>query len=56
MQVHFWYQKFRDAVVILEEGNLPHPRSPLCNMLVPWRSLNGPYKCTAQYNKGEEQK
>ena len=31
----------RDTVVILEEGNLSHPRYPLCDMLVPWRSLNG---------------
>ena len=27
-------------MVILEEGNPPHPQCPLCSMLVPWRSLN----------------
>ena len=31
-------------MVILEEGNLPHPRCPLCDMLVPWRALNGTQK------------
>ena len=25
MRVHFWYRHFRYTVVILEEGNLPHP-------------------------------
>ena len=26
MSVHFWNQNVRDTVVILDEGNLPHPR------------------------------
>ena len=26
MQVKFWHRHVRDIVVILEEGNLPHPR------------------------------
>ena len=25
MMVHFWYRHVRDTMVILEEGNLPHP-------------------------------
>ena len=37
----------QDVVIILEEGNLPHPRCPRCDMLVPWRSLNGHHKNTA---------
>ena len=41
MQMHFWHQHAQDTVEILEEGNLPHPHYPLCDMLVPWRSLNG---------------
>ena len=40
MRVHFLHRYVRDTVVILEEGNLPHPRLPQCNMLVPWRALN----------------
>ena len=35
MQVHFLYQHVRDTVIILEEGNLPHPHFPWCNMMVP---------------------
>ena len=26
MKVHFWYRHARDTVVIMEEGNLPHPQ------------------------------
>ena len=26
MRVHFWRRNVRDVVIILEEGNLPHPR------------------------------
>ena len=34
MRVHFWHRHIRDTVVILEEGNLPHPLCLLCDMLV----------------------
>ena len=43
-----WHQHVRDTVVILEEVNLPHPRCPLCDMLVPWRYLNRLHQCTLQ--------
>ena len=46
----------RDTVIILEEGNLPHPRCENCNMLVPWRSLNGRHKDTAMCRSGAERK
>ena len=29
MRVHFLHQHVRDTVIILEEGNLPHPWCPL---------------------------
>ena len=48
MRVHFRHQHVRDTVVILEEGNLPHPRFPLCDMLVLWKSLNETHRLTAQ--------
>ena len=54
MLVNFWYRHVRDTVVILEEGNLPHPRFPLCNILVPWRFLNGMHQRTAQCKKGRD--
>ena len=34
MKVHFWRRHVQDAVIILEEGNLPHPRCTRCDMLV----------------------
>ena len=46
MRVNFWQRHVRDTVVILEEGNLPHPQLPLCDMLVPRKDLNGTHKRT----------
>ena len=48
---HVW-----DIVIILEEGNLPHPSCPRCDMLVPWRALNVRHQATAQCKKGAERK
>ena len=56
MRVYFWHQSIRDTGVILDEGNLPHPRCPLCDMLVPWKALNGTHRRTAQCNRGAERK
>ena len=56
MRVNFWHRHVKDTVVILEEGNLPHPRLPLCGMLVPWKALNGTHRRTAQCNRGAERK
>ena len=44
MRAHFWHRNIRDTVVILEEGNLSHPRCPICDMLVTWRDLNGTHR------------
>ena len=52
MRVHFWRRHFRDVVIILEEENLPHPRFFWCDMLVPWRSLNGRHKSTTMCRSG----
>ena len=56
MQVHFLHRHVLDAVVILEEGNLPHPGYPRCDMLVPRRALNGRRPATAQCTRRAEQK
>ena len=56
MRVHLWRRHLRDVVIILEEGNLPHPRCSRCDMLVPWRSLNGIHKSTAMCRSGAERK
>ena len=46
MMVQFWHRHVRDTVLILEEGNLPHPQFPLCDMLVPWKDLHEMYRRT----------
>ena len=56
MKVHFWRLHVRDVVIILEEGNLPHPRCQQRDILVPWRSLNGRHKNTAMCRSGAERK
>ena len=43
-------------MVILEEGNLPQPRCPRCDILVPWEDLNGYHTNTAKCTKGEDHK
>ena len=43
-------------MLILEEGNLPHPQCPMCDMLVPWWDLNVMHWRTAQFRKGGGQK
>ena len=55
-RMHFFNRNVRDIVIILEERNLPHPRCPQCDMLVPWRALNGRHHNTAQFAKGAELK
>ena len=45
-----------DTMVILEEGNSPHPRCAQCDVLVPSRALNGQHPATAQCSKGAERK
>ena len=56
MQVHFLHWHVIDTVVILWEGNLPHPQCAQCNMMVPWRALNDRHPATAQCARGAEQK
>ena len=46
----------RDIVIILEEGNLPHPRCPGCDMFVPWRALNGRHNNTEMCRSGVDRK
>ena len=57
MRVHFWNRHVMDNVVILEEDTPPpHPRCPLCDMLVPWNTLNGTHRHTEQCTQGAERK
>ena len=56
MRMHFCSQHVLDIVIILEEVNLPHPRCSRCDILVPWRALNGRHHTTAMFRKGVELK
>ena len=55
MRVHFLYQHVLDTVVIMDEGNLPHPWCTRCDMLFPRQALNGRHHATAQCARGAEQ-
>ena len=56
MRVHLLHRHVLDTVLILEEGNLPHPRCTQCDILVPRRALNISHYATAQCARGEDQK
>ena len=56
IRVHFLHIHIWNTVVILEEGNLPHPRCPQCDLLVPWKALNGRHTKTAHCTKVVERK
>ena len=45
--IYFMHWHMRDAIVILEEGNLPHPPCPDCAMFVLWAALNKRHTTTA---------
>ena len=50
--VNFVHRNFLDTVVIMEEGNSPHPRCTRCNMMFLRRALNRRHPGTAQCKKG----
>ena len=56
MRVHFVHRHVHDTVVILEEGNLPLPRCPRCNLQVSRKALNGRHLDTNQCKTGAERK
>ena len=54
MRVHFLHWHVLDTVIILEEGNPPHPRCAQCDRLFPRQALNGRQPDTAQCARGAE--
>ena len=56
MRVHLVHRHVLNTVMMLEEGNFPHPRCARCDMQVPRRALNGRHPGTAQCLKGAERK
>ena len=39
ISIHFVHHHVQETIVIIEEGNLPHPHCPKCDMLVPWAEM-----------------
>ena len=56
MRVNFPHQHVRNTVIILKEGNLPHPWCPRRDMMVTWKDTNRRHVTTTQCDKGTEQK
>ena len=56
MRVHFLHRHVHNTVVILEEGNLPLPRCPRCDLQVSRKELNGHHLGTSQCRTGTERK
>ena len=56
MRVHFVHRHVHNTVVILEEGNLPLPRCPRCDLQVSRKALNGRHLDTSQCRTGTERK
>ena len=56
MRVHFVHRNVHDTMVILEEGNLPLPWCPRCDLQVSRKALNGRHLETSQCRTGTERK
>ena len=56
MRVHFVHRHVHNTVVILEEGNLPLPRCPRCDLQVSRKALKGRHLETSQCRTGTERK
>ena len=54
--VHLLPIHVRYTLVILDEGNLPHPWCPRCDILVPWVVLNGRHATNTKCARGAEKK
>ena len=56
LRIHFVPHPVRDIIVIMEEGNRPHPLCPYCNMFVLWVALNYRHPNNNFFTQGEDQK
>ena len=45
-----------ETIVIMEEGNRPHPRCPGCDMFSPWKALNGRHITVEFLSRGSNRK
>ena len=56
MRVKFVHRHVHDIVLMLEEGNLPLPRFPRCDLQVSRKALNGRHLGTIQCRQGTDRK
>ena len=56
LRVHFSHRHSKYSIVILEEGNQPHPQCPQCEMFVPQEALNSAHQTSAMCQCGLERK
>ena len=56
LRVPFLHRHMQDTVVIVEEGNTPHPYCLRCDMLVQRAALNGLHINTTLCTKGAKRK
>ena len=56
IRIYFLHRHLRYTMFILEEGNLPIPWCPCCDIQVPWADLNGHHTTTVQCAKGGDHK
>ena len=54
--MHTLHLNMWDTMIIVEEGNLPHPWFPHCEILVPLEAPNSRHPNNAQCTNGVEQK
>ena len=56
LRIHFVQYHMQGKIVILEEGNDPHPCCPACGMFIPWVAMKNSNPTTAIYTQGDNRK
>ena len=54
--IHFVHRQVWDTLVILKEGNHPHPQCLDCDIFVPWVAFNRYHLTTYLCERGAEQR
>ena len=56
MIVNFLHIYVWDTMIILEDGKIPDPQCPWCDIMLPWKAFNGQHTTITQCSKGAQQK
>ena len=56
LRINFLHCHVRYTIVILEEGNCPHPHCPACDMSIPWSALNRRHPSLDLYARENDRK